>query len=151
MMLTRYDEEIREVEARLSFERVALAHGAEDLAHAAKCKAASPKGLAIAAAVGFFLGELTRPRPRRAQQAAQPSIAPRAVGLGGVLGGVALALIRAQFGSPLGMGRAAIEYAAARSRGRAAARASTGIDPASPVGRVDTRSAMTSYTGPSVP
>jgi hypothetical protein len=134
MMLTRYDEEIREVEARLSFERVALAHGAEDFAHAAKCKAVSPKGLGIAAAVGFLLGELTRPRHGRAKQAAQSSVAPSAVGLGGLLGGLALALIRAQFGSPLGMGKAAIEYASARSRARAAARTRAGADPASPGG-----------------
>jgi len=150
MMLTKYDDEIREVEARLSFERAALVHGAEDLAHAAKRKAASHKGLVMAVAVGFLLGELSRPKRRHVKQA-HTSATPRALGLGSVLGGVALALIRAQFGSPLGMGKAAIEYAADRSRRRAAARTPVGADSAASVGRIDARSAMTPYAGRSVP
>lgn len=123
MMHTKYDDEIREVEARLAFEREALLNGAENLTDTAKRMAASPKGLLAAAAVGFAIGELTRGKRRRARNDQASSVAPKAVGLGGVLGGVALALVRAQFGSPLGMGRAAWEYAAARRRARAQAQA----------------------------
>ena len=147
MMHTKYDDEILEVEARLSRERDALARGVQEFTHTAKCNAASPKGLVIATAVGFLFGELTRPRRRRAEQG-QSSIAPRAVGMGGLLGGVALALIRAQFGSPLGMGKAAIEYAAARRRARAAARSPASPEP--PVGSIDSSSAMASYPRQSV-
>lgn len=125
MMHTRFDDEIREVEVRLASEREALFHGAEHLSHSAKCLAASPKGLLAAAVVGFLIGELTRPRRSPARHD-QSSVTPKAVGLGGVLGGVALALVRAQFGSPLGMGKAAFEYAAARWRSRAAAASGSG-------------------------
>lgn len=127
MMHTKYDDEIRELEARLAFEREALVHGAEDLTYTAKRLAGSTKGLVAAAVVGFVLGELTRPKRRPSRQSRKDEApASKGVGLGGVLGGVALALIRAQFGSPLGMGKAALSYAAARRRARAAAPSDVG-------------------------
>jgi hypothetical protein len=160
MMHTKYDQEIKEVEARLTYEREALVHGAEDLTHTAKRMAASPKGLLAAFAVGFLVGEFTRPKRRRSERS-DASAAPKAVGLGGVLGGVALALIRAQFGSPLGMGRAALEYAAARRRARAEAAAAATGHPTSAAGYPVSssvppmdpayRTSPSSYTGTSPP
>lgn len=142
MMHTRFDDEIREVEVRLASEREALFDGADRLTHTAKCVAASPKGLLAAAVVGFLIGELTRPR-RRPSGPDQSSVTSKAVGLGGVLGGVALALVRAQFGSPLGMGKAALEYAAARRRARAAAASDAGA-----AGSIATSVADSPYTPP---
>ena len=121
-MMRKYDEEIREVEARLQREREALLLQAEDLGHTARDAAISPKGLLAAAVVGFMLGELTT-RPRRH---VDWSSTPRKLGLGGLLGGAALAFIRTQYGSPAALGRAAWEYAAElRARRAAAANAAT--------------------------
>lgn len=107
-MMDRYDDEIRELEERLVRERAALVHRAEDLTHTAKAAAVSPKGLFVAAALGFLLGELSRPRHRHHDGT------PRKLGVGGLIGGMALTLIKAQYGSPFGFGRAMWEYAAAR-------------------------------------
>ncbi len=116
-MITKFDEEIHEVEARLAREREALVNQAEDLGQTAREAAVSPKGLLAAAAVGFMLGELTRPRRAHAKVDA-PAQAPRKLGLGGILGGAALAFIKAKYGSPAALSRAAWEFAAA-TRARA--------------------------------
>ena len=54
-MMTKFDDEIQEVEARLVRERAALVHQAEDLGHTAREAAVSPKGLLAAAAVAFMI------------------------------------------------------------------------------------------------
>lgn len=124
-MMDRYDDEIRAVEARLTREREALVHGAEDLTDRARAVVVSPKGLLVAVGVGFLLGELVRSRhqPRR------ETPAPRKLGIGGVLGGAVLALIKAQYGSPIAFARAMWDYAAARQEARM--RASYGAYPPS--------------------
>jgi hypothetical protein len=120
MMMSKYDDEIRAVEERLVRERAALADRAERLGQRARDAAASPTGLIVAAALGFLLGELSRPRHHHHHSSAPM---PAKIGLGGVLGGVALALMRAQYGSPVGFGRAAWQYAAERRRAARAAEA----------------------------
>jgi len=123
-MITKFDEEIQEVEARLAREREALVHQAEDLGHTAREAAISPKGLMAAAAVGFMLGELTRPRRAHANGNAGSS-APRKLGFGGIIGGAALALLRSRYGSPAALSRAAWEFAAAQRAHRNSTRAPT--------------------------
>lgn len=114
-MMDRYDDEIRALEERLMREREVLMHQAEDLTDRARALAVSPKGLLAAAAVGFLLGELSRPRRRQHQDSM-----PRKLGFGGVIGGMALALIKAQYGSPLAFAHAAWDYVAARRSARPA-------------------------------
>jgi len=107
--MDRYDDEIRELEERMMREREALIHQAESLTDKARSLAVSPKGLLFAAAFGFLLGEVTRPRSRHQRESL-----PAKVGMGGVVGGLALALIKAQYGSPLGFARAMWEQVEAR-------------------------------------
>jgi hypothetical protein len=96
--MTKYDDEIREVESRLEREREALRVQAQDLTSTARRVVASPKGLLAAAVVGFLFGELTAPRRRRRsghetrQQGVQP--AAQALGIGGILGSAALTFAR---------------------------------------------------------
>ena len=90
----KYDDEIREVEARLIRERQALAVQAEDLSATAREAAASPKGLLIALAVGFALGELTAPRKRsrhRKRDESQAVETTKKLGLGGLIGSALMA------------------------------------------------------------
>ncbi len=119
MTMSKYDEDIRVVEERLVREREALAHQAERIVQNARNTAASPKGLLVAGAIGFLIGELSRPRHHHHHSA--PSATQTKIGLGSLVGGVALALMRAQYGSPLGFGRAALQYAADRRRAAQAA------------------------------
>lgn len=123
MSMIKYDDEIRVVEERLVREREALAYQAERLGQKARDTAASPKGLVVAAAVGFLIGELSRPRHHHhhSQHSPHSATPTKKIGLGGVIGGMALALMRAQYGSPLGFGRAALAYAADRRRAAQAA------------------------------
>jgi len=119
MIMRKYDDEIHAVEERLVREREALAYQAQRLAQTARSAAASPKGLLVAAAIGFLIGELSRPRHHHHHSVSGATQAK--IGLGSVLGGLALALMRAQYGSPLGFGRAALQYAADRRRAAQAA------------------------------
>jgi hypothetical protein len=114
-MNTKFDDEIHQVEARLAREREAIVHQAEDLGHTARDAAVSPKGLMAAAAVGFMLGELTRPsRGARSGNGQHNGQTSRKLGLGGMLGGAALAFVKAKYGSPAALSRAAWEFAAAQ-------------------------------------
>ncbi|MCC6534760.1 MAG: hypothetical protein IT531_19620 [Burkholderiales bacterium] len=130
-MITRYDEEIHEVEDRIARERAALVEQAEDLGHTAVDAAVSPKGLLAAAAVGFVLGEMLKPR-RPASAAASST---RKLGWTGLLGSAALALLKSQYGSPLALSRSAWNYAAAQRARRSAMAASTPADYARPPAR----------------
>ena len=115
-MITKFDEEIHEVEERLAREREALVHQAEDLGHTAREAAISPKGLLAAAAVGFMFAELTRSRRPSGQVVVADANGQvsRKLGVGGLLGGAALAIIKAKYGSPGALSRAAWEFAAAQ-------------------------------------
>ncbi len=110
--MKRYDEDIRVVEARLQRERELLRAEAEDLRAITLDAAVSPKGLLAAAAVGFFIGELLRPRRQRHPE---PSAAKK-MGFGGLIASLAFAALRSQVGSPWTLGRAAWEYAAKARR-----------------------------------
>jgi hypothetical protein len=132
----KYDDEIREVEARLIRERQALAVQAEDLSATAREAAASPKGLLIALAVGFALGELTAPRKRsrhRKRDESQAVETTKKLGLGGLIGSALMAYARTHYGSPWALARHAWNYYAASQRTRRAAmQRSTGYEPVTP-------------------
>jgi hypothetical protein len=119
--MSKYDDEIREVEARLMREREALMAKAEDLGETARDAAVSPKGLLAAFAIGFVLGELTAPRRRK--EKSQVVDTTKKVGLGGLIGSAVFAYARSHYGSPWALGRSAWEYAAAARARRAAAAA----------------------------
>lgn len=91
------DDEIRAVESRIARERHGLAALLEDCRETARDVVAAPKNLLAVAGLGFVLGEVLRPG-----RSASPA---RKRGLGGVLAGAALALIRARYGSPWALGR----------------------------------------------
>ena len=120
--MTKYDDEIREVESRLEREREALRVQAQDLTTTARRVAASPKGLLAAAVVGFVFGELTAPRRRRRggpetrQQGVQP--AAKALGIGGILGSAALTFVRQRYGSPWVLANRAWHYYQMQKRAR---------------------------------
>ena len=119
--MTKFDDEIREVEARLVREREALRAKAEDLGETARDAAVSPKGLLAAFAIGFVLGELTTPRRRKEKSQAVETT--KKVGIGGLLGSAIFAYARSHYGSPWSLGRSAWDYAAAMRQRRAAAAA----------------------------
>jgi hypothetical protein len=120
--MTKYDDEIREVESRLEREREALRVQAQDLTSTARRVVASPKGLLAAAVVGFLFGELTAPRRRRRsghetrQQGVQP--AAKALGIGGILGSAALTFARQRYGSPWVLANRAWHYYQMQKRTR---------------------------------
>jgi hypothetical protein len=91
------DDDIRAVESRIARERHALAALLEDCGQTARDAVAAPKNLLAVAGLGFVLGEVLRPG-RSASLA-------RKRGLGGLLAGAAIALIRARYGSPWALGR----------------------------------------------
>ena len=122
--MTKYDDEIREVESRLEREREALRVQAQDLTSTARRVVASPKGLLAAAVVGFVFGELTAPRLRRRggremrNQGAQPVPAAKALGIGGILGSAALTFVRQRYGSPWVLANRAWHYYQMQKRAR---------------------------------
>jgi hypothetical protein len=127
-MNTKYDDEIREAEARLMRDRQALIAQAEDLsakaretAAKASATASSPKGLLAAFAVGFVLGELTAPRRPRKSSAAQTVDTTKKVGIGGLIGSALFAYARSHYGSPWALGRSAWGYYAQMRQARQAA------------------------------
>ena len=122
--MSKYDEEIREVESRLEREREALRIQAQDLRSTARRVVASPKGLLAAAVVGFVFGELTSPRRRRRggretrEQGAQPAPTAKALGIGGILGSAALTFVRQRYGSPWVLANRAWHYYQMQKRAR---------------------------------
>lgn len=124
--MSRLDEEIRAVEARIARERTGLATLIDDCEETARDTVAAPKSLFAVAALGFALGEMLR--PARAAPA-------RSRGVKGLLAGAALALIRARYGSPWVLARRIWSEAPPR--------------PAAPVAWQPTRGAVSdSRTGP---
>ena len=108
------DDEIYEVEERLARRRVELPRLARATRRNAMHKLASPTGLAAAAALGFLAGGGLRRKNGRAQ--AEPrwvKVDPQAqktkgIAIGSLAMSAAIALIKAQFGSPFGMAQAVL-------------------------------------------
>lgn len=90
--MTDLDDEIRTVEARIARERDGLAALLDDCEETARDAVAAPRTLMAVAALGFVLGEATRPT--------RPATDSRKRRVAGLLAGAALALIRARYGSP---------------------------------------------------
>jgi hypothetical protein len=121
--MTKYDDEIREVESRLERERAALRVQAQELTSTARRAVASRKALLAAAVVGFVFGELTAPPRRRRggghetrHQGVQP--AAKARGIGGILGSAALTFVRQRYGSPWVLANRAWHYYQMQKRAR---------------------------------
>jgi hypothetical protein len=107
------DEEIREIEQRMARRRHELADTARVAKARATRKVLSPAGLVTAGALGF-VATVALMRKRRTPVFVQADKVKggAAVGMVGMLMPVALALVRAQFGSPAGMA----QYFLARMR-----------------------------------
>lgn len=105
------DDEIYEVEERISRRRERIPEVAKSTGRTALHAMASPAGLAAAAALGFLIGGGLRgkapPRPtverRKTQQKTKGAI------LGSLVMTGVTALVRAQFGSPANMAKVALE------------------------------------------
>lgn len=98
------DDEIFAVEERIARRRSELPRLARSTGRRALHALASPAGLAAAAALGFFLGGAGSRRVRSPKQEKKPAKGGGAFKLGShLLMTGALALIRAQFGSPAGL------------------------------------------------
>lgn len=107
------DNEIYELEERLQRRRAEIPRVARAAGRGALDKVASPKGLAAAVAVGFIVGgglRRTKYVPeRRERERRQEMPKKKGVAVGSLLMSAAIALIRAQYGSPFGMAKALLE------------------------------------------
>ena len=114
------DDEIYEVEQRLSRRREALPRVARATGRSAMHKLASPAGLAAAAALGFLVGggfggnknHHVKPVVERRKQKEQT----KGIAMGSLAMSAVIALIKAQFGSPLGMAQAVLGKIQARRK-----------------------------------
>lgn len=106
------DDEIYEIEERLARRRAELPRVARATGRSALHKLASPAGLAAAAALGFLAGgglgrnshHRAKPTVERRKQKEQT----RGIAIGSLAMSAVIALIKAQFGSPLGMAQAVL-------------------------------------------
>ncbi len=98
------DDEIRLIEQRMARRRHEVADTARVAKERAKRKLLSPTGLITAGALGFLATMmLMRKRHAPVYVKQDKASAGKAMGLAGMLMPVALAIVRAQFGSPAGM------------------------------------------------
>jgi hypothetical protein len=112
------DDEIFAVEERIARRRSDLPRLARSTGRRVLHAIASPAGLAAAAALGFLLGGAGTRRARPAKPEKQPRKGGGALKLGTqLLMTGALALIRAQFGSPAGLAQHVLERLPSRSPG----------------------------------
>lgn len=91
--MRQLDDEIRTVETRIARNRDGMAELLDDYGETARDKMTAPRSLLAVAAVGFVLGEVLHPRRRRAATA-------RSRGVGAIVAGAAMGLLRARYGSP---------------------------------------------------
>lgn len=113
------DDEIYEVEQRLSRRREALPRVARATGASAMHKLASPAGLAAAAALGFLVGGGLRrgnghPKPRWVK--VEEKEKTKGIALGSLAMSAAIALIKAQFGTPAEMARVLLHKVQSRKR-----------------------------------
>jgi hypothetical protein len=105
------DHEIHELERRMAYRR----HEIADTTRAAKARATrkllSPAGLATAAGIGFVvtMGLMRKRQKPRTLRIKEDKPAGKIAGALSLLMPVAIAIIRAQFGSPAGMAQAVLE------------------------------------------
>ena len=122
------DDEIYEIEERLARRRVELPRVARATGRSAMHKLASPAGLAAALALGFLAGGGLRrgngrhhaPPPR--WEKVQEKEKAKGIAIGSLAMSAAIALIKAQFGSPFEMAQvllAKVQSRKAPSRERA--------------------------------
>lgn len=107
------DDEIYEVEERLARRRAELPRVARATGRSAMHKLASPAGLAAAAALGFLAGggfgrnrnHPVKPVVERRKQKEQT----KGIAIGSLAMSAAIALIKAQFGTPAEMARVLLQ------------------------------------------
>ena len=113
------DDEIYEVEERLSRRREALPRVARATGRSVMHKLASPAGLAAAAALGFLAGGGLRranghPKPRWVK--VEDKEKTKGIAIGSLAMSAAIALIKAQFGTPAEMARVLLHKVQSRKR-----------------------------------
>jgi hypothetical protein len=113
------DDEIYEVEERLSRRREALPRVARATGRSAMHKLASPAGLAAAAALGFLAGGGLRranghPKPRWVK--VEDKEKTKGIAIGSLAMSAVIALIKAQFGTPAEMARVLLHKVQSRKR-----------------------------------
>ncbi len=115
------DDEIYEIEQRLARRRQALPQVARATGRTAVSKLASPAGLAAAAALGFLAGGGLRRKNGHAQakprwEKVQEKEKAKGIAIGSLAMSAAVALIKAQFGSPVDMARMVLQKVQSRRR-----------------------------------
>lgn len=113
------DDEIYEVEERLSRRREALPRVARATGRSAMHKLASPAGLAAAAALGFLAGGGLRranghPKPRWVK--VEEKEKTKGIAIGSLAMSAVIAIIKAQFGTPAEMARVLLHKVQSRKR-----------------------------------
>ena len=119
------DDEIYEVEARLSRRRAELPRVARATGRRALHALASPAGLAAAAALGFLAGGGLRRNGSSRKFEVHKEEKAKGIAIGSLLMSGAVALIRAQFGSPFGLAQAVLGKIQSRKASASPARART--------------------------
>jgi hypothetical protein len=119
------DDEIYEVEERISRRRAELPRVARATGRSALHALASPAGLAVAAALGFLVGGGLRRNGSSRKLEVRKEEKAKEIAIGSLLMSGAIALIRAQFGSPLGMAQAVLEKIQSRKAAAPPAQART--------------------------
>lgn len=107
------DDEIYELEQRLTRRRIEIPRVARAAGRSALDRVASPAGLAVAVALGFLAGGGLRRRAdfpdRRERVRRKDEEKKKGIAIGSLLMSGAIALIRAQYGSPFGMAQAMLQ------------------------------------------
>ena len=108
------DDEIYQLEERLQRRRAEIPRVARAAGRGALDKVASPGGLAVAVALGFIVGGGLRrtkyvPERRERERRREETPKKKGVAVGSLLMSAAIALVRAQYGSPFGMAQALLE------------------------------------------
>jgi hypothetical protein len=118
------DDEIYEVEERISRRRAAIPRVARATGQSALQALASPMGLAAAALLGFLAGGGLRNKPEvKIVERRKPQEAGKGIAIGSLLMSGAIALIKAQFGSPVQMAQVVLAKLQQKSAGKTSPRA----------------------------
>ena len=114
------DDEIYEVEQRLQRRRAELPRVARATGRSALHAVASPGGLAAAALLGFLIGgglRRSEPKPEARWVKVEPQAEKtKGIALGSLAASAAIALIKAQYGTPVEMARTLLEKFQSRKK-----------------------------------